>query len=293
MIKFLSDKRFLFLLTISAISFIIAMSIYIKEMKTDIVWLAPEESMKLALIQNKFIYANLYSRWDPSSNLRYSTLFNNDKVTKYLNDNFIPVRFDIGNENEKQKLEEYFDTQASKFDFIADKHGRIISFLSTSTSYENFIAMLGNLTSLKFLAFDTFQDAKNKAKTKQRPLILLVSNYVNDNFFIHEILNIDSNYKFVIENFEVAVAMAYHRNDYEQIKFLADEKDESDALKTFMPLSGNILTDQRVYSTKPRLYMFDKNFNLVGKFKMEYDLINAETFRAKMTELMKNMENNQ
>lgn len=290
MIKQLKDKYFLAMLAVSLLSFIIAFVLYVREMKSDIEWLQFNKAKIEARASGKFIYVNLYSRWDANSRLRYNTLFNNLQVTEYIQKNFIPVRFNLGDNSEKTALAANFGLNSSRFDFVTDNQGRIISFMSTSTSYENFVSMLENLQALRINKFATLREAHAKASQSGKYVMLLVSNYLNDNFFIHEIMINDTNFNFAVENFEVAMAMSYDKHDFEKIKFLADSNNPKDPLNKFQPLTDNMFADQRTYTTRPLLFVFKPTGELLGKFVMEYDLLQSEVFIEKVNQIMENVQ---
>ncbi|MCO5251737.1 MAG: hypothetical protein M9949_10005 [Candidatus Kapabacteria bacterium] len=287
MINQLKDKNFLIILSISLVSFIIAMFFYVREMKSDIEWLTFEKAKVQAAATGKFIYVNVYSRWDANSRLRYTTLFNNENVTDYLQKDFIPVRFNLGDLNEKASLLNDFGISTSRFDFVADNQGRILSFMSTSTSYENFISMLENLEKLKINKLQSLENALSASKQTGKYVMLLVSNYLNDNFFIHELMDNDTNFNFAKANHEVAVAMSYDKSDFEKINFLADATNENDPLKEYQPLSDNMFSDKRTFSTRPVLYILNPDGQLVGKFVMEYDVLKPDIFMEKVEQITK------
>ncbi|MBE2187848.1 MAG: hypothetical protein IAE98_00135, partial [Candidatus Kapabacteria bacterium] len=200
---------------------------------------------------------------------------------------FIPVRFNLDDNNEKAALLEDFGISTSRFDFVADNQSRILSFVSTSTSYENFISMLENLEKLKINKLQILENALSQSKQSGKNVMLLMSNYLNDNFFIHELMLNDTNFKFAMDNYEVAVAMSYDKKDFEKLKFLADPKNENDPLKTYQPLSDNMFTDKRTFSTRPILYILSPKGELVGKFVMEYDVLKPHVFIEKVEEIIK------
>ncbi|PKL86621.1 MAG: hypothetical protein CVV22_00585 [Ignavibacteriae bacterium HGW-Ignavibacteriae-1] len=287
MINQLKDKNFLIILSISLISFLIAMFFYVREMKSDIEWLTFEKAKVEAATTGKFIYVNVYSRWDANSRLRYNTLFSNENVTEYFQKDFIPVRFNLDDKNEKAALSKDFGISTSRFDFVADNQGRILSFMSTSTSYENFISMLENLEKLKINELQSLENALSASKQSGKYVMLFVSNYLNDNFFIHELMDNDTNFNFAINNHEVAVAMSYDKSDFEKIKFLADATNENDPLKEYQPLSDNMFSDKRTFSTRPILYILNPEGQLFGKFVMEYDLLKPNIFIEKVEQITK------
>ncbi len=289
MIKLLKDKNFLIILSISLVSFIIAMFFYVREMKSDIEWVTFEKAKVQAAATGKFIYVNVYSRWDANSRLRYNTLFSNENVTEYFQKDFIPVRFNLGDKNEKEALLKDFGISTSRFDFVADNQGRILSFMSTSTSYENFISMLENLEKLKINELQTLENALTASKENGKYVMLLVSNYLNDNFFIHELMDNDTNFNFAMAGYEVAVAMSYDKRDFDKVKFLADSTNENDPLKEYQPLSDNMFSDKRTFSTRPILYILNPDGQLVGKFIMEYDVLKPEIFMEKVEQITKNI----
>jgi hypothetical protein len=256
-------------------------------MKSDIKWLTFDKAQTEATATGKFIYVNIYSRWDANSKMRYTTLFNNEQVTEYLQKEFIPVRFNLGDKNEKAALLEDFGLSTSKFDFVADNQGRILSFVSTSTSYENFISMLENIEKLRINKLQSLENAVSASKQSGKYVMLMVSNYLNDNFFIHELMVNDTNLKFAMDNYEVAVAMSYDKKDFEKLKFLADPSNENDPLKEYQPLSDNMFSDKRTFTTRPILFILNPNGELVGKFVMEYDLLQPHVFIEKVEEITK------
>lgn len=287
MIKQLKARNFLILLSISIVSFIIAFFFYVREMKSDIKWLTFDKAQTEATATGKFIYVNIYSRWDANSKMRYTTLFNNEQVTEYLQKEFIPVRFNLGDKNEKAALLDDFGLSTSKFDFVADNQGRILSFVSTSTSYENFISMLENIEKLRINKLQSLENAVSASKQSGKYVMLMMSNYLNDNFFIHELMVNDTNFKFAMDNYEVAVAMSYDKKDFEKLKFLADPSNENDPLKEYQPLSDNMFSDKRTFTTRPILFILNPNGELVGKFVMEYDLLQPHVFIEKVEEITK------
>jgi hypothetical protein len=263
------------------------MFFYVREMKSDIEWLTFEKAKVEAATTGKFIYVNVYSRWDANSRLRYNTLFSNENVTEYFQKDFIPVRFNLDDKNEKAALSKDFGISTSRFDFVADNQGRILSFMSTSTSYENFISMLENLEKLKINELQSLENALSASKQSGKYVMLFVSNYLNDNFFIHELMDNDTNFNFAINNHEVAVAMSYDKSDFEKIKFLADATNENDPLKEYQPLSDNMFSDKRTFSTRPILYILNPEGQLFGKFVMEYDLLKPNIFIEKVEQITK------
>jgi hypothetical protein len=191
----------------------------------NVKWLDLSTALEQAPKQNKPILLYPFNKFATVNKLANKAIFSNDTVVKFIYDTFIPAKLDLDEKADAEMAKKRYLIDNGKYSIVLDKYGRGIIFLDNSWSsgvFHEFAKKSLDYSYFKFLYYD---DAKAKAISENKPMLIFVTNNYYQNISINERLQNDSLMNYINGKFIPVAMMSYEEWDRSILKKYLNEDD--------------------------------------------------------------------
>jgi hypothetical protein len=186
---------------IFAVSFIIALIIFLQPDVKPLNWLPLNDALAKSKKENKRIILNIYNKWDPMSRQIDNIFSSVDSLKEKLNTHFILAGITIDNEqNSKIARDEYLVERMPIFIMLNSK-GKEISRMNNMFNSDMFYYWISDSSYLYIDSWLEYSSARQISQKENRKLMVLIINNPNSADFINQLFSKKKVQLFIMQNF--------------------------------------------------------------------------------------------
>ncbi len=245
---------------------LISLIFFFSDNSGNIDWLNYNEALNKAKQKNKPIMLYIHNKWVANNKIANKTLFSNDSVVNFINNNFIPAKIDFNKKEDKELLKKRYNVDFSNYTLVLDKYGRSLSFLDNSWSSSMFINFAEEVLNFPSLKFNDFDAAKEKSKLSHKPLLIFVINTYFQNVELNAKLKDTNQLDYINENFIPISLMSYNDRD---LMILSLYYSSDDPIMKFNKVEK--ISNDLQYSTapNPNILIVSIENGILGKIELD------------------------
>lgn len=217
------------------LSFLVALVLYLQPQSRPFNWLDFEDAKKVALAENKPIFLNFYSKWDPISKNIENTVFMNDTIKTALNKGFILASMNIGSKENQKIMIEKFKIQNLPTFIILDGNGKEITRYATMPIGQEmlFYNWLTDTSYKYVINWKNYNEAKDNAAENDRFLLVVIARLPFATSSIYNVYNNKEIKESIAESIEPTFLTSTNEKDLAIIKEIGDPNSEQNEIILF------------------------------------------------------------
>lgn len=208
-----SNKFFKVTLIVFAVSLVVSSIFYFTVKPGEVGWYEYEEGISKAASENKPVLLFSYYFWSRTSRLASQSIYSEENIVGFIEDNFIPVVMNMEDKDDRQTANKDFSIEGAQLSYILDKHGRVVSFLENITMPFRFLSQARSAAKSPYLSLPYYNEAMKKSESTGKPVLLLVVGTLRQNGELLEQFNNPAFKKTIKEHFVPTTLFTYNEED--------------------------------------------------------------------------------